>query len=287
MDYAYRERTKRLFERYPALQRLDRAATFAFMEVGAAAMTSQRWMRRPFRAVGRFQINQAIEDPELRRKVTPADEIGCKRVMLTDEWYPALTQPNVDLVTDRIEEVTPGGVRTADGTERPADALVLATGFASHGFTAPMEIVGSGGRTLAEEWAGVPRAYLGVSVPGFPNMFLLYGPNTNGGTGSVIYTIEAAVEHLIGALGQLERADARRIELRRQTAEAFDRELRAALSGTVWHTGCTNWYVDENGNDPNQWPWLWSTYRRRAARIQPGDYEVSTAAPERERERTA
>ncbi len=284
MDFPYRDRTRRLFERYPALQRLDRNATFAFMEVGAAAMTSQRWLRRPFRAVGRFQINHAIKDPELRRKVTPVDEIGCKRVMLTDEWYPTLTQPNVELVTDAVEEVTPGAIRTADGTERPADALVLATGFKSHGFTAPMEIVGDGGRTLAEEWAGVPRAYLGVSVPGFPNMFLLYGPNTNGGTGSVIYTIEAAVEHVIGALAELERADAQRIELRRHVAEAFDRELRAALSGTVWHTGCTNWYVDENGNDPNQWPWLWSVYRRRAARIQPGTYEVSTtAAPERAR----
>jgi cation diffusion facilitator CzcD-associated flavoprotein CzcO len=246
-------------------------------------MTSQRWLRRPFRTVGRLQINQAIEDPELRRKVTPADEIGCKRVMLTDEWYPTLTQPNVELVTDRIEAVTPGGVRAADGTERPADVLVLATGFASHGFTAQMEIVGSGGRTLADEWAGVPRAYLGVSVPNFPNMFLLYGPNTNGGSGSVIYTIEAAVAHVIDALAQLGRADARRIELRRETAEAFDRELRAALRGTVWHTGCTNWYVDENGNDPNQWPWIWSTYRRRAAHIQPGDYQVGAPAPARER----
>jgi cation diffusion facilitator CzcD-associated flavoprotein CzcO len=282
-DFAYRDRTKRLFKRFPALQRLDRSVTFAFMEVVAAAMTSQRWLRRPFRAVARLQINHAIKDPELRRKVTPADEIGCKRVMLTDDWYPTLSESNVELVTDRVEEVTPGGVRTADGTERPADVLVFATGFASHAFTAPMEIVGPGGRTLAEEWAGVPRAYLGVSVPGFPNMFLLYGPNTNGGSGSVIYTIEAAVQHLIGALAQLERADAQRIELRREKAEAFDRELRSALSGTVWHTGCTNWYVDENGNDPNQWPWVWSTYRRRTAQIEPGTYELSATAPERER----
>jgi cation diffusion facilitator CzcD-associated flavoprotein CzcO len=282
-DFAYRDRTKRLFARFPALQRLDRSVTFAFMEIVAGAMTSQRWLRPPFRTVGRLQINHTIKDPELRRKVTPADEIGCKRVMLTDDWYPTLTQPNVELVTDRIEAVTPGGVRTADGTERAADVLVLATGFASHAFTAPMEIVGAGGRTLADEWAGVPRAYLGVSVPSFPNMFLLYGPNTNGGSGSVIFTIEAAVEHVIDALAQLERADARRIELRRQTAEAFDRELRAALSETVWHTGCTNWYVDENGNDPSQWPWIWSTYRRRASRIQPGDYELTAPVPERER----
>jgi cation diffusion facilitator CzcD-associated flavoprotein CzcO len=282
MDFEYRERTKRLFERFPALQRLDRAAIFAFMEVGAAAMTRHRRLLWPFRAAGRRQINKAIEDDELRRKVTPTDEAGCKRIMLTDDWYPALTQPNVELVTDRIAEVTPTGVLTEDGAERPADVLVLATGFKTHGFVAPMEITGASGRTLSEEWADVPRAYLGTSVPDFPNMFLLYGPNTNGGTGSVIFTIESAVGHVIAALDELERTDARRIELRRQTAEEFDRELRAALSETVWHSGCTNWYVDKNGNDPNQWPWLWSTYRRRTARIEPGAYELSAAASERE-----
>jgi cation diffusion facilitator CzcD-associated flavoprotein CzcO len=281
-DFAYRERTQRLFERLPALQRLDRAATFAFMEVGAAAMTSRRWLIRPFRLAGRMQINRAIKDPELRRKVTPTDEIGCKRIMLTDEWYPALTRPNVELVTDRIAEITPTGIRTEDGVDRPADVLVLATGFKSHAFTAPMEIVGSAGRTLAEEWDAVPRAYLGMSVPDFPNMFLLYGPNTNGGTGSVIYTIEAGMAHVIAALGALERADARRIEVRRAAAEAFDRELRAALARTVWHTGCTSWYVDEDGNDPSQWPWLWSTYRRRTARVDPAVYELSRSAPARE-----
>jgi cation diffusion facilitator CzcD-associated flavoprotein CzcO len=281
MDYAYRERTKRLFARFPALQRLDRTATFAFMEVAAAAMTSQRWLRPPFRAICRFQITHAIDEPELRAKVTPDDEIGCKRIMLTDEWYPTLTEPNVELVTDRIAEVTAGGIRTADGIERPADVLVLATGFQSHGFTAPMEVVGAAGRTLDEEWAGVPRAYHGLSVPGFPNMFLLYGPNTNGGSGSVIYTIEAGLHHVIDALGTLDRTDARRIEVRREAAESFDRDLRDALAGTVWHTGCTNWYVDADGNDPNQWPWLWSTYRRRTARLQPGTYRVGAPAPER------
>jgi cation diffusion facilitator CzcD-associated flavoprotein CzcO len=280
MDFAYQERTKRLFERFPILQRLDRAAVFAFMEYGAAAMTNRRWLLAPFRFVARRQITKAIEDPELRAKVTPRDEVGCKRVMLTDEWYPALTEPNVELITDRIAEVTPAGIRTEDGTERAADVLVLATGFQTHGFVAPMEIVGAGGRTLAEEWADVPRAYLGLSVPGFPNLFMLYGPNTNGGTGSVIYTIEAGMNHVIAALAELARADARRIELRRAAAEAFDRELRAALAETVWHTGCTSWYVDENGNDPSQWPWLWSDYRRRAARLQPGAYELDRSARE-------
>jgi cation diffusion facilitator CzcD-associated flavoprotein CzcO len=281
MDFAYKERTKWLFERFPILQRLDRAAVFAFMELGAAAMTNRRWLLKPFRAAARRQIEQAIDDPELRRKVTPRDEVGCKRIMLTDEWYPTLTKPNVELVADRIAEVTPTGIRTEDGRERPVDALVLATGFKSHGFVAPMEIVGAGGRTLAQEWAEVPRAYLGLSVPGFPNLFMLYGPNTNGGTGSVVYTVEAGMGHVIAALATLARADARQIEVRRAAAEAFDRELRAALAQSVWHTGCTSWYVDENGNDPSQWPWLWSTYRRRTARIEPDAYELGESARER------
>jgi cation diffusion facilitator CzcD-associated flavoprotein CzcO len=275
MDFEYSERTKRLFERFPVLQRLDRAAIFAFMEFGAAGMTRHRWLLAPFRALGRRQINKAITDPELRRKVTPADEVGCKRLMLTDDWYPTLAKPNVELVVDRVAEVTPTGIRTDDGVERPADVLVLATGFETHGFVAPMEIAGEEGRTLAEEWAEVPRAYLGVSVPGFPNMFLLYGPNTNGGTGSVIYTIESGMAHVIAALEELDRAAARRIEVRREAAARFDRELRAALAGTVWHSGCTNWYVDERGNDPNQWPWLWSTYRRRTARVDSSTYELA------------
>jgi cation diffusion facilitator CzcD-associated flavoprotein CzcO len=275
MDFAYGERSQRAFERYPLLQRLDRAAIFAFMELGAAAMTNRRWLLAPFRTVARRQITSAIEDPELRRKVTPTDELGCKRLMLTDEWYPTLTEPNVELITDPIAEVTANAVRTSDGGERPADVLVLATGFKTHGFVAPMEIVGAQGGTLAEEWAQVPRAYLGMSIPTFPNLFLLYGPNTNGGTGSVIYTIEAAMAHVLAALAELERADARQIEVRRQALEQFDRELRVALSTSVWHTGCTSWYVDENGNDPSQWPWLWSAYRRRTARIDADAYQLS------------
>jgi cation diffusion facilitator CzcD-associated flavoprotein CzcO len=245
------------------------------MELGTAALTSKHWLRKVFRAVARRQITSAIDDPALRAKVTPRDEVGCKRIMLTDDWYPTLTRPNVDLVTDRIAEVTATGIRTEDGTERPADVLVLATGFASHAFVAPMEVVGAGGRTLEQEWADLARAYLGLAVPGFPNLFLLYGPNTNGGSGSVIYTLESALGHIVAALGEMERADASAIELRPAALEAYDRELREALAGTVWHSGCTNWYVDEHGNDPSQWPWLQTTYRRRAARIEPGTYELS------------
>jgi cation diffusion facilitator CzcD-associated flavoprotein CzcO len=278
MDFEYSSRAHALFRRFPALRRLDRASIFAFQEFAAAALTHKRWLLPVLRAVGRRQIDSAISDPELRRKVTPADEFGCKRIMLTDEWYPTLTEPNVELVAERIEAVTPGGIRDAAGVERPADAIVLATGFASHDFVAPMEIAGRDGRTLAKEWGDVARAYLGLSVPSFPNMFLLYGPNTNGGSGSVVNTLECGIAHVLAALGEMERAGANRIEVRPEAAKRFDRELRAALAKTVWHSGCSNWYVDENGNDPSNWPWVWSTYRRRTEQLAPDAYALSGAA---------
>jgi cation diffusion facilitator CzcD-associated flavoprotein CzcO len=275
MDFVYKERTKKLFERFPALQKLDRKAVFAFMELGAVAMTRKPGILKAFEAIGRRQITQAISDPELRAKVMPSDSIGCKRMMLTDEWYPTLTKPNVELVTDPIAEVTTSGIRAADGTERPTDVLVLATGFASHAFVAPMVIRGTDGRALADEWAEVARAYLGMSVPGFPNMFLLYGPNTNGGTGSVIDTIESGMGHVLAALKTLDERQASTIQVRRDAADSFHSELTTALKDTVWHSGCTNWYVDDKGHDPNQWPWTWSELRRRTATIEPSAYDVA------------
>jgi cation diffusion facilitator CzcD-associated flavoprotein CzcO len=271
-DHEYSGLSRAAFRRFPVLHRLDRAGVYAFQDLAAAAFTRHRWLLPLFRMLGMRQINSAISDPELRRKVTPSYEFGCKRVMLTDDWYPTLTRDNVELIAGGIERVTPGGIRDASGVERPADAIVLATGFASHDFVAPMEIAGSDGLTLESAWAEVARAYLGLSVPGFPNMFLLYGPNTNGGSGSVVNTIECGVGHLLAAMREMERVEASRIEVARSAAADFDRELRAALAGTVWQSGCSNWYVDENGNDPNNWPWTWSAYRRRTERLAPGAY---------------
>ena len=162
---------------------------------------------------------------------------------------------------------------------RAADVIVFGTGLRSRTrFVAPMEITGRGGRTLEETWGGVPKAYLGLTVSGFPNMFLLYGPNTNGGTGSVIYTVEARLQPRDrGAARARARGARARSSCARRPPTAFDRELRGALAGQVWHTGCTSWYVDEHGNDPNQWPWMWSTYRRRTA----SSRRAPTSWPER------
>ncbi len=195
-------------------------------------------------------------------------------MMPTDAWYPTLTRPNVELITDPITAMTRSGIQTDNGSENAVDVIIFATGFKTHGFVTPMEITGQGDRTLAQVWDRVPRAYLGLSVPDFPNLFLLYGPNTGGGAGSVIYMIEAGMRHVISALDVLEQADARRIEIRQEVADSFDAELRSALAGTVWHSGCTNWYVDENGRDPNQWPWTFTSYRRRTARVDRAEYEI-------------
>jgi cation diffusion facilitator CzcD-associated flavoprotein CzcO len=274
-DFAYSRLLRSVFRRLPALRRLDRASVYAFQELAAAAFTRHRRLLPLFRVLGMRQIKAAISDPELRRKVTPTHEFGCKRIMLTDDWYPTLTQDNVDLVAEGIDRVTANGIRDATGIERPTDAIVLATGFASHDFVAPMEIAGREGLVLENAWAEVARAYLGLSVPGFPNMFLLYGPNTNGGSGSVVNTLECGIGHVLAALAEMERAEASRIEVSRAAAADFDRELRAALAGTVWQSGCSNWYVDENGNDPNNWPWTWTAYRRRTQDLAPGAYELA------------
>ena len=193
--------------------------------------------------------------------------------MVTDAWYPALAKPNVHVITGGVQRITPQGVVGGDGVERQADVLVLATGFKSHDFVAPMEIRGVGGRRLADEWAETPKAYLGLSVPAFPNMFLLYGPNTNGGTGSVVFIVEAGMTHVLAALAELKRTGTRKIEVRRQVADDFHNEVRQALPDTVW-SGCGNWYLDENGHSPNQWPWRWAAYTRRTRELEPGAYLV-------------
>jgi cation diffusion facilitator CzcD-associated flavoprotein CzcO len=274
-DHRYSRVLQRLFAVAPALQRADRKFTFAALETMTLALTSQPWMRKGFEAVGRWQIRRGIDDQELRELVTPSDEIFCKRIMLTDAWYPTLARDNVSVITQPIKKLTPEGILLGDGEERPTDVIVYATGFESHAFIAPMQISGISGRTLEEAWGGVPRAYYGLSVPEFPNMFMLYGPNTNSGSGSVIFTIESGVQHVIAALREMQRQGAHTIEVRRGAAEAFNAELQAVLRTSVWHTGCTNWYVDADGNDPSQWPWLWSRYRRKTANLIPGAYRIA------------
>ncbi len=163
------------------------------------------------------------DDPELLAKATPDYEIGCKRVLLTDDWYPMLRRPDVELVDSAVTRVTPSGVVAADGVERPADVIIHGTGFQTHNFVAPMAIHGLSGRELNEVWAGRAEAFLGTTVSGFPNMFVLYGPNTNHGSGSVPFTLESQFNYIIDAVERLRRGGYRWIDLRPEAQDPLAR----------------------------------------------------------------
>ena len=274
-DFAYPKRVQRLFARFPAIQRLDRSLNLRVPRADDARVGAPIALAlRAARAVGKLQIRKAIKDPELRRKVTPTDEVGCKRIMLTDSWYPTLTKPNVSLTDARIERIDRHSIRTADGIEHPADVIVLATGFRAHDFVAPMEIAAAGpiaragvGRRAARV-PGHHGARLPEPVPALrPEHQRRHRLGRDDDRGA-----DHARDRRAGRAGPRRCAHDRRAP---EAAAAFDAELRTALAGTVWHSGCTNWYVDEQGNDPSQWPWTWSEYRRRTAAVDPQAYELA------------
>ena len=258
------------------LQRLDRASIWAFHEFGAHAMTRHHRLLGPIKAVARRQIRRGIADPALRRRGHAARRSSAA----SGSCSPTTGTRRSRATTSRssrtaIETVTPGGIR-AGGRERAADVLVLATGFKSHAFVAPLEIAGPGGRTLAEEWGDVPRAYLGVTVPGFPNLFLLYGPNTNGGTGSVVATIESSMQpraRRAGGAAPRRRLHASRSAARPPTPSTAD--LRDALRRTVWHTRLHELVRRRARQRPEPVALVWSEYRRRTARLDPAAYALS------------
>jgi cation diffusion facilitator CzcD-associated flavoprotein CzcO len=167
---------------------------------------------------------------------------------------------------------------TEDGAERPVDAIILATGFASTEFLAPMEIAGLEGRDLNDVWRDGPEAYLGLTVSGFPNLFILYGPNTNLGVGSIIYMLESQINYVLDAIRKLPGSGARYIDVRPEVQRAFNAELQERLAGSVWTAGCTNWYTTESGKVTNNWPGLTLEYRQRTRRLRPGDYRAARAA---------
>ena len=276
-DREYAAWERRLFRAFPPRVLASRLAFFSFLEAGTYAFTGNATMGRIFTALAdRERRNELGDDPELLTKATPDYPIGCKRVLITSDWYPMLKRDDVELVSGGAREITADGVVGADGIERPADAIVYGTGFASHGFVAPMEVRGLDGRDLNEVWAGRPEAYLGTTVSGFPNMFVLYGPNTNHGSGSVPYTLECQFDYIVDAVRRVREGGFRWIDLRPQTQAAWRREMEERSRRTVWMTGgCHNWYVTEAGDNTNNWPGPWLEYRRRTKRINPGDYRVA------------
>jgi cation diffusion facilitator CzcD-associated flavoprotein CzcO len=275
-DREYPEWERRMFERFPARVALSRLGFFSFLESATYAFTGHENVRRPFRAYANRARERALSDPELLRKATPDYELGCKRVLITSDWYPTLERPNVELLNGRVERITPHGVVGSDGVEREADAIIFGTGFHASNFVTPMKVSGLDGRVLNDVWADRPEAYLGTTVSGFPNFFLLYGPNTNHGSGSVPFTLECQYRYIVDAVRRLREKGFRYIELRPEAQAEWRREMEERSERTVWTSGgCTSWYVNADGKNTNNWPGPWLEFRRRTRRINPGDYRVA------------
>ncbi|GAA2502662.1 flavin-containing monooxygenase [Winogradskya humida] len=247
-----------LHRRFPALMRLARAGTWAMTVFTGAALLGNRPAAWFLQTVSAAQRRWQVRDPVLRAQVTPAEPMGCKRVLFTSTWLPALTRPDVDLVTTPIDTLTPHGVRTTDGTEHPCDILVYGTGFAATEFLVPLDVSGRGGRKLADVWRDGAHAYLGMTVPGFPSLFLIYGPNTNTGNTSVLYFHETQARYLTQAVRRLTPLD-----VRPEVADSYDEELQRRLAGSVW-TACRSWYRTATGRVVTNWPGSAAEYRRRA-----------------------
>jgi cation diffusion facilitator CzcD-associated flavoprotein CzcO len=276
LDRALGRRERALYRRVPAVQRLVRAALEVARE-GLLLAFRRPSVARLVQRLARYHMERAIADPALRARLTPSYVIGCKRVLISNDYFPALARPNVEVVTDRIVEVREHGIVAADGIERPVDAIIFGTGFRPTAPPLAAHVRGRTGRTLAESWAGSPNAYLGITVADFPNLFMLLGPNTGLGHSSVLLMIEAQIEHVLGALRHLQAHDDVPIEPRVDAQRAWLAQVDQRMRGTVWvDGGCASWYLDANGRNAALWPDTARRYRRRVAHFDPSAYMPST-----------
>ena len=271
------DRERRLYRRFPALQRLVRGGVYAARELAVVGFAKDPRAMAVAERLARRHMRRQISDPELLEKVTPGYTIGCKRILPSNRWYRALGKPNVELVTGGVERVLPHAVVGADGVEREVDAIVFGTGF--HVTDVPLAklVRGRDGRTLEESWQGSMRAYLGSTVAGFPNLFLMLGPNTGLGHSSMVYMIESQINYLLGALRAMRERGAATVEVRAEAVERYNDALDERMDGTVWNTGCASWYLDDTGRNATLWPdWTWR-FRRRTARFDAERYRLAPA----------
>jgi cyclohexanone monooxygenase len=259
------ETWRTVFRRLPFVQRAWRALLWAGMELVTAA-AHHRWAVRPGEWYGLRYLRRSIPDPDMRRALTPHFALGCKRVLLANGFYRALRQPNVELVPAAVQEVRARAVVGADGRERTVDTIIFGTGFHVTDLPIAERVRGRTGRSLAEEWQGSPQAYLGTAVTGFPNAFLLFGPNI--GVVSAFAIIEAQVRYVVDALRTMEREGTASVEVRPDVQAAFNERVQDALEGTVWNAGgCASYYLDANGRNSTVWPWSVVGLQRRLRRF--------------------
>ena len=260
-------RARQLYRRLPVTQSALRVATYWAREVLVVGFVMKPAILRRAEDLWRRHLEAAVSDPRLRAQLTPGYRLGCKRVLLSNEFYPALTAPNAALVTDPIAEVTADAVVTADGTRHEADTIICATGFKVTDNPVHERITGRGGATLA---AAFGQTYLGTVVPGFPNFFQLVGANTGLGHSSMIYMIESQLSFIAGAIAAA--GDGLPRDVRPDVAAAYNRRLQRKMPGTIWGSGCSSWYLDAAGRNLTLWPGFTFTFRHRTRRFRPRDF---------------
>ena len=278
-DRSYRDVEQTMYDRLAVVRKADRLRIFLYGELLTSGFVlSPKLLAAPMQ-MWRHQLRTQIPDPGLRAKCVPDYVMGCKRVVFSNDWYPALARPNVELVTDRIERIAPDGVVTADGTTRGADVIIYGTGFKSLELLAPMQVSGLGGRNLDQAWRDGAQAYLGISVSGFPNFFVIYGPNTNLGGNSIIYMLEGQISYVLDAVEALEAQRLAWLDVRPDVQDRFNSWVQSASHRSVWETGCHNWYTTASGRNTNNWPGHTFMYRYRVRRFDLGAYRVMPKRP--------
>lgn len=274
-DRAYRDWEKWLLAHVPGLVNVYRFWLWLRGELLLYPVMRRRpWAERMWKTAATKHLEEAITDPALRATLTPDYPIGGKRILIIDDFYPALARDNVEVVTSAIARATEDGVETADGRHWPLDVLIHATGFLTNPFLAPMRIEGLGGRTLEEDWRHGARAYLGLTVAGYPNFFMLYGPNTNLGHNSIIFMLECQIAYIMGALRTLIDEDLKYLDLQPVVMDAYNAEIQGVLRDSAWAAAPDSWYKDAEGHITNNWPystfhyWLRTrTFNRAAYRL--------------------
>lgn len=274
-DRQYAAWEKRFFIRFPLRVNLSRQFFFWAFEFLTYGFTTRPWVLKPMQAAANaFRRKEFRDHPALLEKTTPNYQIGCKRALFSNDWYPTLKRANVELIHGASPRVTAQGLVDADGEERPADVIIWGTGFKPLDFVAPMEVRGRDGRELSEVWDDRPEAYLGTTVAGFPNMFIMYGPNTNHGAGSVPYSNECQYRYILDAIKKLQDGDYGYLDLKSEVMENWRDEMEQRSAGSVWNTGgCSSWYVTDKGVNTNNWPGPWLEYNRRTKKIAPEEYD--------------
>lgn len=274
-DGAYSVRQQARYERHPQLHDLTRSGVFHLSEQLNKTLDSDGRLADLLRAAWQLHLRRQVHDPDLRARLVPDYPLGCKRLLFSNDWYPALTRPHVEVLTDAITSVEPGGIRTADGALHEVDVIVFGTGFAATEFLAPMRIRGRDGRLLSQAWEGGARAHLGMTVPEFPSFFVLYGPNTNLGGSSIIGMLEAQSRYVAQAVAEIGRSGP--IEVRAERAAAYDTEMQGRLGESVW-SSCASWYRDPSGRITTNWPGTVREYQQRTARFDVADFRMNEKA---------